>query len=294
MHVGLVLVLAAWLTEPRPEAGDTSLAGDWSEPDQVELDLKDVEEPNLRTKQVQPSGGRTAGQVVALNQTLTSQAVREPRDDSPAPEFPFDDPDFVRMLARTVHAETRGRGRGDGRGDGSGGGATRGLGFFGEPVPGKSYAYVLDCSRSMNYPHGGKWKSRMKRLKAELVRSVGTLAPENHFFIVFFNDEPRPMPARRLQAAVPATKQFYLKWAIAMKPDGETKPAGSLRLALKLQPDVIHFLTDGQFEPKIHRILKKIRQDRTVIHTYALGNPDSEKILRELAASNGGKYHFIP
>lgn len=294
VHVGLVFVLAALLTSGSKHAGDAALIGNWAEVENVVLDLEEVPRPTRQTASNHQNGGRTSGQALALNHTLTTNNVRVTREAASFPESPLDDPEFVQALGEHVRSRSRGKGTGNGSGDGSGAGGQSSLGFFGAAEPGKSYAFVLDGSRSMNYPHDGEWKSRMKLLKAELVRSIGKLGPDNRFFIIFFNSEPRPMPSRRLEPAIPQSQKRFLQWAIEQKADGETKPASALRLALKLKPDVIYFLTDGQFEPKFRRILMKIRQDRTVIHTYAMGNDDSEKVLRELAAANGGKYHYIP
>jgi ABC-type Fe3+ transport system substrate-binding protein len=57
---------------------------------------------------------------------------------------------------------------------------------------------------------------------------------------------------------------------------------------------VICFLTDGEFAGHISRQLKTLRQDRTMIHTFAFGETYGEETLKALAANNRGEYRFVP
>lgn len=291
-HVGLLIVLAVWLIAP--QLGDDRVAalGDWAN---VEDAVVDLQEPIQQKSDDDPndSGATPSSVIIARSQPLQTKSVREPQEALPFLTSATDDPEFAKALSERITPFT-GKGNGLGDGSGIGGGGRKTPGFFGNTAIGKTYVYVVDASRSMHHPHDGEFKTRMKRLKAELVRSVGTLSPENRFFIIFFDDEPRPMPARQMQRALPHLQQRYLKWAVEEKPHGGTQPVLALRLALKMEPDVIFFLTDGEFEYKTRSILKNIRQSRTAIHTFALGNPRAEKELRRFAAANGGKYQFVP
>jgi len=181
---------------------------------------------------------------------------------------------------------------GDGAGRGEGGGS--GGGFFGSRAAGRRFVYVVDCSRSMNHPHASEARTRFRRLKIELVRSIASMDPDMQFFIVFFNDRALPMPARSLRPAIPKLQKRYLRWAATVPADGNTDPRLALYFALSLNPDVIYFLTDGSFEPPIRRDLAKLKQDRVAIHTFAFGNRAAEDMLRALALANGGEYHFVP
>src|SRR5690606_8639207 len=110
---------------------------------------------------------------------------------------------------------------------------------------------VVDCSRSMNHPHPGPGKTRIGRVKLELVRSVHNLEPNQQFFIIFFNERAYPMPAERLIEASDSSKLRYLRWMAGARADGQTDPSQALAMALRLQPDLIYFLTDGDFKPVI-------------------------------------------
>lgn len=225
-----------------------------------------------------------------------------------------------------------GRGKGPGIGDGTGHGRQGGNGksFFGVGSEAKSVVYVLDCSLSMNHPHDSDAKTRFKRMKMELTNSVLHLRPDQEFFIIFFNHEAIPMPSDRLVAATPENLQHYLTWMEQVPAFGDTDPTSALKLALRLQPDVIYFLTDGCFSSEANDIVRAIQQNRTVIHTFAfepwltdkqraglellrqkkasaamlkLGEATyrrtrellvAEEVLHGLAKHNGGQYHVIP
>lgn len=188
----------------------------------------------------------------------------------------------------------KGKGKGFGLGTGGGGGASKRSGFFGAESTARTIVYVLDCSGSMNTAHNSEWKTRFRRLKAEMVKSIGSMNSNQQFYIMFFNDQTIRMPARWLQPATPDAKQRYLKWMIDQPARGFTDPRGSLQYALLLKPDVMYFLTDGAFSPRVQQDLMKIQQSVTVIHTFAFGNRVSEIVLKKVAASNRGKYHYIP
>ena len=183
---------------------------------------------------------------------------------------------------------------GNGDGSGSGAGSGNGGSFFGSRASGRRFVYVVDCSGSMNHPHRSEAKTRFRRLKIELIRSITDMSPDMQFFIVFFNHRTHPMPARTLQAAVPEKQKRHLRWAAQIRAQGNTDPREALFFAMRLNPDVIYFLTDGDFDRPIRRDLEKLKQDRAAIHTFAFGNRSAEFFLKNLALANGGEYHFIP
>lgn len=187
-----------------------------------------------------------------------------------------------------------GPGGGGGNGTGNGGGGDgKSAEFFGPPVMGKRFVYVVDSSQSMNHPHESEARTRLGRVKIELVRSVASMDPSMQFFIIYFNQHARPMPADNL---VPATQEAgrYLEWAARVQAEGQTDPTEALLLALRLRPDVIYFLTDGQFEPAIVKRVTQINAGRVTIHTYCIGDAGGEPLLKAVAQANNGRYVFIP
>lgn len=179
---------------------------------------------------------------------------------------------------------------------GTGGGTEAGKGttFFGVPTDGKSFVFVVDSSKSMNHPHPGKAKTRFLKLKYELVKSIRQMKPEMKFHIIFFNDKSLPMPASRPQSAHPKSAHKYIQWLAQVPADGKTDPRTAIRRAIAMRPDVIYFLTDGEFESWISSDLKRIKQNSTAIHTLIFGSREGEKLMKQIASTNGGNYYYIP
>lgn len=180
-----------------------------------------------------------------------------------------------------------GQGLGDGVGDGTG--ST----FFGLSAPGKKFAFVVDCSGSMNRPFDGPGQTLLGRVKLEILKCVAQMTPEQQFYIVFFNDGAIPMPADSLAAATPEAKQRYLRWMAGAKGGGNTEPEAALLLALRMEPDVIYFLTDGVFKYRVVRHVHEMNRRNVTIHTVCFGGGDNERFMREIADQNHGTYQFV-
>ncbi len=183
-----------------------------------------------------------------------------------------------------------GHGTGTGIGDGSG------PGFFGmAPPAGQRTVFVVDSSRSMNHVHDSPLKTRFRRLKFELLKCITEMQPEDSFYVIFFNNEAIPMPSRSFQLSAPGTRDRFLQWIGTAEAGGSpTNPIPALDIALRMQPDVICFLTDGEFEVIAGRRLKSLKQSKIVIHTFAFGETFGEEVLKTLAENNRGEYRFVP
>lgn len=171
-----------------------------------------------------------------------------------------------------------GQGSGDGLGDGNGSDASDS--FFGLRPIGRRFVFVLDCSRSMNHPHNTEAKTRFKRMKQELIKSIQGMGPESEFYLIFFNDFAIPMPSRGLVPAAHEPKLKYLYWMKDLKADGNTEPREALLQALRLQPDILYFLTDGSFTYRVEQDLLRLRSGRTEIHTFAFDAPLTDSMRR--------------
>ena len=171
-----------------------------------------------------------------------------------------------------------GLGSGDGIGDADGSDAADS--FFGLRPVGRRVVYVLDCSRSMNHPHDTEAKTRFKRMKLELIKSIQGMGPESEFFLIFFNDFAIPMPSPVPVQASEQPKLKYLHWMQDLKADGNTEPRIALQHALRLQPDIIYFLTDGSFTYRVQQDLLSLQSSRTEIHTFAFDSPFTENQRR--------------
>ena len=291
-HIGLILLLSFYFIDAPYRGEEDRLTINWADSTQQDVDLTKIQKPLTQITVSLLESGSPERAASARHLKVMISNVPVPKFVPRIADSPHDDPNFVRALGEAT-TPLSGTGSGDGNGDGTGGGKN-GDGIFVKIESGKTYIYVLDCSGSMNRKKEGEWGTRFQRLKVELVRSVKKLGPGNKFYIILFNEKSRPMPCKQPQPATKETQQQYLKWVARQRAEGDTNPLSPLRRALKFQPDVIYFLTDGIFEPHIQRSLKRITQARTKIHTYAMGNRKSEELLRQVALTNGGKYHFVP
>lgn len=170
--------------------------------------------------------------------------------------------------------------------------------FFGLPGTGFKFVYVLDRSASM----GGSGREALRRVKVEMEKSLRPLDTVHQFQIIFYNDEPvifNPSGvAGRLAFANPQTKERAIRFVNSIIPDGNTDHERALKLAIRLRPDVIFFLTDGD-EPKLSRRqldeINRLAGGITVnVVEFGSGPRASEgSFLEILATENSGEYRYI-
>ncbi|MCA9076737.1 MAG: hypothetical protein KDA93_17055 [Planctomycetaceae bacterium] len=297
VHVTLALVCGQWLLSDAARPSPLAVETVWSET-LAEESLNN--QPLQVTPDDQSAGGDSLGQAIFLhtNSAATNDGITDLQEVGSL-DFDQTDAPVPQSLTHTVGlAGGQGAGVTDWEGSGAGDGAAQGDGegnstFFGMPVDGRRIVYVVDASRSMNRPYPGPMLTRFGRVKLELVRSIRRMTPEQHFFIVYFNDHAIPMPARTMMPALPGTQGKYLHWAAQAKADGHTDPEQALLLALMLRPDLIYFLTDGDFSRKVIEQVTQSNQSRVVIHTIGFGDDKGENLLKQLAAKNWGDYQFI-
>ncbi len=326
VHVCIIGIASCWWTVLRQDAGANAVDTRWANPEESTIDRTLVEEVGtvIAPAKQQP-GGRP--QVTFSFQTAAiSPADLSSLSKAVAPIVhgeAYTTSDLSERVAISqAAARTHSQGTGSDSGDGEG--------FFGLKAAGKRIVYVVDCSRSMNHPHPSEFKTRFRRVKVELVRSINGMGSDMQFFIIFFNERAIAMPARSLQPALPLTQKKYLYWMQSIRADGDTNPIDALRLALSLRPEVIYFLTDGSFKRNVAVELLNLDQDRTTIHTFAFQQartPDmqqaiqllkakeirkaaglltdrelraarailrAEITLKGIAVRNGGEYHLLP
>lgn len=291
VHLMVVGALAlVWWSLPDPASGDMHalLTVDTSLEETVPLRFSELPDvfavPAVETTTV-PSGGA----ITALQESMSTADELAPANPHSAQAAAAT---WQNWMAADVSAATELAARRAGAGDGTGAGvgSDGGDAFFGLQPIGRRFVYVLDCSRSMNHPHNTDAKTRFKRMKLELVRSVGSLAPEMEFFLLFFNDFPIAMPASVPVPAVPRVQQQYLQWMSTLKAEGNTEPLTALQIALRLQPDVIYFLTDGSFTYRVEQEILGLPSGRTKIHTFAFDESMTPEMRRayELLHDNKG------
>jgi len=303
---GTILGLLALVTLAAPRPADISA---------VVTELVPPERTALIEPAVQPleaagrpggssAGGREglAGPLAGGLETAREHAARKVENTLSATRtvLPLDfDPPFpaTRDLAFSALGTRLGRGYATGGGFGSGIGDGQGDGvgsqFFELSTAGAKFVYVLDGSGSMTEPHS-EARTKLDRVKIELVRSIGGLPVNMEFYVIFFNRHAVPMKARELQPATLDNKQKYLEWVVKVQGGGGTDPSDALKLALDLKPDVIYLLTDGVFDDKVTAEITRLNTRGVAIHTFCFGNASGQSLLQDIARRNHGTYKFIP
>lgn len=162
--------------------------------------------------------------------------------------------------------------------------------FFGKEVRANSVAFVIDASGSMS-------GMRFQRARTELVNAISKLEPNQRFFVVFYTDETYPMffPDNTIDL-IPADQtnlRRVFNWIEQSQVQGGTQPQLAIALTLKLKPDVVFFLSDGNIPNETQGIVK-YHNAGSAVHTITFGSDVGARIMRQIALKNGGEYRFIP
>ena len=171
---------------------------------------------------------------------------------------------------------------------------------FGVSGSGSRFVYVFDRSDSMN-GYGGR---PLRSAKSELIRSIRSLTERQRFQIVFYNDKPTPFkvsgaPLQLISggSSSVARAENYVK---SVRAFGGTEHNTALKLALRMSPDVIFFLTDARIPRLSYSQLAEIKRraegSGTTIHAIEFGSEPiapRDSFLRELASQNGGQYQYV-
>ena len=183
-----------------------------------------------------------------------------------------------------------GSGEGIGLGGGGGGGTTS---FFGIGSKGSRFAFIIDVSGSMSEA------AKLEIAKRELVGAINALPDYAHFYVLLFNNDFIEPPNQKgwTRAKKNAVKQF-VTWLTEVDPNGGTAPRSSFLqvFSLDVRPDVIYFLTDGQFQDITAEEISTLNKSgkRAVINTIQFGDRGGEELLRQIARASEGVYRFVP
>lgn len=177
----------------------------------------------------------------------------------------------------------------------AGRGRTSVYGLRGE---GFKFVYVFDRSGSM----GGSGNRALNAAQRELLRSLDELGPTHQFQIIFYNELPTIMQiggAANLMFADETNKRAAQKFVASIVADGATQHEPALMTALRLNPDVIFFLTDAD-QPELSAAaldrIKRLNDGRAVINTieFGLGPKIRKRNFLDVVAeeNNGGSVYL--
>lgn len=181
---------------------------------------------------------------------------------------------------------------------GAGGfGGKAAVNVFGTQGVGYKFAYVFDRSLSME----GSGRSPLEVAKAEMIASLDTLEDTHQFQIVFYNETPKVFnpsgQTGKLAFATEQNKERARRFIGSITAYGRTEHEAALKMAIRMQPDVIFFLTDAN-EPQLSgRQLYEIRRRAAGIQINAIEfgigpKQGGDNFLNKLARENGGQYAY--
>jgi hypothetical protein len=165
--------------------------------------------------------------------------------------------------------------------------------FFGCGGSGVRIVYVVD--------HSGSLLDNFDFLRAEVKRSVDNLLPVQQFAVVAFAEDAQILGPPTLQRATNDAKHALDTQLDQLKGQGQNDDQlppfqHALEKAFALKPQLIYFLTDGAFDPKLDAIVARLNANHKVrINTLAFvqSDPHYEAQLKALARNNGGTYKFV-
>ena len=70
-------------------------------------------------------------------------------------------------------------------------------------------------------------------------------------------------------------------------------PGEALQMALRMRPEVVYFLTDGEIPANTDVLIRKANKSKVKVNTVALGYDGSADILRRIAKENNGRFTFV-
>ena len=198
-----------------------------------------------------------------------------------------------------------GAGGGGGEGTGSRGGIGSGTGpgteFFGLRDRAGSYAYVIDCSGSMDTRAGQvRGRNTLDVAKVELLASLDPLPSDAKFGVIFYNMNATvitdPAGRKDLMTASPSNKARVRTLLGEVVPYGSTDHILALRTALAMKPEVIFFLTDADLmsQSDAEEIRREAGRTRILAVEFGIGPAvRGAAPLRRLAESTGGSYKYM-
>lgn len=294
LHLVLILALFFWL-EQKP----SGMGQQQDRPVGVAVAHRMADHTVYETVEAQTESAESE-----QNESASSASIAA-ANAPPSAAQPIDIDGLLAAVTETPMPESGGgigsaleAGSGSGEGplkDGEGGGPPASTMFFGASGSGRRFAYVFDRSDSMN----GK---PLNAVKAELLRSLDLLGPKQSFQVIFYNNRPSYFEATGF-AMIPAEDSMKRRAATfvrSIEAFGGTEHFDALRMALKLQPDVIFFLTDANIPQLGSNELREIRsrcaESNTTVHAIEFGlkpQVPATTFLKVLASENGGEYRYI-
>jgi hypothetical protein len=172
-----------------------------------------------------------------------------------------------------------------------------GASFFGAKAYGNRFVFVIDSSSSMIGP---RWEA----LRIELNRALRSLSEDQEFFVISFDYDAHPMfntlpPKGKFLRPTKKNIQRVNRWIGSIDHRPSTQPASAVGMALRLNPDAIFLLSDGEirdstlFQLRTHNRSQDAEGKERVtvpIHTLLLHSDVGFLTLKTIAEENDGVF----
>lgn len=200
-----------------------------------------------------------------------------------------------------IGPQVGGPSRGDNSGEGDPGGGIAPFGvpgggaagpvapFMGGSGNARRVVYVVDASGTM--------MNVFPAVKMELRKALDVLKPIQEFNIIIFRDgDILAFNNSRLEPATPANKGRAFQWIDELYPTGGTDPMPAIRMAFKMQPELMYVLSDGfdmvaDFEALV-REFRDLNTNGVKINTILLESredPVLRNVMKRIATDSGGR-----
>ncbi len=213
------------------------------------------------------------------------------------------------VVTDAIFGGTGGKMGGGGSGAGGAGGTGR-LAPFGTPGggsgmmgPRSSFAGTGGSATRLVYilDHSGSMVDSFDFLRMEVLRSVNKLVPVQSFAVIMYSEDVTVLGPEKLMDATAPNKQSFKDKIELIRAAGDNDNKldpfeKAFRKAFAMKPELIYFLTDGAFDPKLVEVIQELNKDRkVVINTLAFIRDDPKYIdqLRKMATDNKGQYKLV-
>jgi hypothetical protein len=168
-------------------------------------------------------------------------------------------------------------------------------GLFGQGGNAYKVVYVVDLSASVSMMY-------LDDVVRELRRSIDDLVPTQRFHIVLtLAGEVQEFEPRRLTPAISKFKTqagAFLDRVSTFPKAGRADPVEAMRRAFAVGPELIYFLSDGDYENiegKFEDGLRQLNRDHSVkITTIAFDpSPKPRALLERIAREHGGHFRVV-
>ncbi len=172
--------------------------------------------------------------------------------------------------------------------------------FLGRGGNATRIVYIIDHSGLMLY--------NFEFVTHELHKSINQLVPIQRFAVILVSRNPRALGLAGLVHATMPEKKIFSSQFSKVQPAGAARGRlavyeNAFRMAFRLHPEIIYFVTNGGFDPTLAESVKKMDTHGTHVFTYTFSNGNSRHFqsqlklysgaLKNIAKETGGQYRLI-